>query len=432
MKRKTVRCCCEAAALSILIHLVLIFFVGSAVVMSVLIKKNIAFRGEKVDRVQLEKRAELPVLIKQLPRKGLRPLMTRQMVRRLPRRVNIPVPPMEIGLNLTGTTFNRESLSKIPLPGRLDMGLSKINFFGTRAKGEKIVFIMDASKQMMEDEKGGYTTYKYVKGEVRRLVDSMPSATLINVMVYSGSNIDMFRPQMVPATPDNRAALKEWLEPINSDPYSVGRVSRTYRTEIEYPSLLDGRVQYWLQAAQAAMEQRADSIFVLCGGMGKYTLPGSGGRKREPPDAKEIEEMEAYRAKRAVVDDKAQRMLERENQARESRGLPPKIIYNWNRYVTRDLRLTYPQPPSRPRSGGGSAPTSPDELVLDHMAAVCGLQYAPQRLKNPTVNFVYLIARDANINREYENIMALRNIAREYRGDFKFLRGAKTMHNLTY
>jgi len=430
LKRRMVLCSFEAAALSILIHLLLIVFAGTTVFMSVSIKDSIWFKGEKVKRTQLEKRAEIPVLIKQMLRKGPRPLMVKQVVRPAENRVRIPVPPpIDTGFNLIGMSFNRESLSKIPLPGRLDMGVSKINFFGTRAKGEKIIFILDASKQMMEDSKGGYTTYKYAKDKVYQLVNSMPSATLINVMVYSGPNIDMFKPQVVPATPDNRAALKEWLEPINGDPYNVGRVFRTYRPETEYDSLLEGRVQYWLQAVQAAMEQRADSIFVLCGGMGRYTLPGEGsGGGGSGPDP---EEMAEYRAKRKAVDEKARRMLEKENQAREKRGLPPKIIYSWYNYVTDDLRLDYPSPPSRQRSSGSVSPPS-EELVLDHMAEVCIRQYSPHKLKEPTVNFVYLMARDGVAYKEYRSVTALRKIAREYRGDFKFIYGAKTMHNLTY
>jgi len=430
LKRRMVLCSFEAAALSILIHLLLLIFAGTTVFMSVAIKDSVWFKGEKVKRTQLEKRAEIPVLIKQMSRKGPRPLMVKQVVRPAANRVRIPVPPpTDIGFNLTGMTLNRESFSKISMPGRLDIGVSKINFFGTRAKGEKIIFILDASKQMMEDSKGGYATYKYAKDEVHQLVNSMPSATLINVMVYSGSNLDMFKPQVVPATPGNRAALKEWLEPINSDPYNVGRVSRNYRSETEYDSLLDGRVQYWLQAAQAAMEQRADSIFVLCGGMGRYTLPGEGGGGGSGLDP---EEMAEYRAKREVVDEKARRMLEKENVARKKRGLPPKIIYSWYNYVTDDLRLEYPTPPSRQRRGSGFVPTPPEELVLDHMEEVCIRQYSPYELKNPAVNFVYLMARDGVAYKEYQSVTGLREIAREYRGDFKFIYGAKTMHNLTY
>ena len=429
LKHKTIRCSVEAAVLSILIHLVLFVFAGSTVLLSVFIKDAVVFKGEKTDRLKIEKRAEVPVLLKNMQRNGPRPLMVKQVVRPMPNRITLPVPlPSETGFHKTSMTLHRESLSKISLPGKLDMGVSKINFFGTRSKGEKIIFIMDASKLMMEDAKGGYTTYKYAKDEIHRLVDSMPSATLINVLIYSGSNIDMFKPQVVPATPENRAALKEWLAPINSDPYNVGKVSRTYRPTVEYQSMLGARVRYWLLAVQAAMEQRADSIFVLCGAMGRYGLPSE--VETEPPDP---EEMEKYRTKRAAVDEKARNMLQKENEAREKKGLPPKIIYDWTRYVTEDLRLYYPQRPSGRLIGSYSPPTwTPEELVLDHLAAVCDVQYFPEKRKEPAVSFVYLIARDAATYGEYESIVALRKISREYHGDFKFLRGAKTMRNLTY
>lgn len=427
LKRKIFACSAEAAFISIVIHLLLAFFAGSTVLWSVIGRQAVSFKGEKIERSRLERRAEqLPVNIEELQKKVPQPRMVNRIVSASTGPVNIPLLTPEMGLKLAGKPLEPKSLSGSSMPGNLNIGVSGVNFFGVRSSGEKIVFVLDASKQMMEDSKGGYTTYKFAKDKIHKLVDAMPSATLFNVIIYSDSSVDMFRPQLVPAVQANRDALKEWLAPLNSDPFDVGRVARKYTPPVAYKSQIGAGTRFWLRAVQAAMEQTADTIFVLCAGFGRYGVPGGA---RAEPDPKQMAE---YNAKVAAVNAKAQKAFSDENAARAKRGLPPKIIYDWNRYMTEELRLTLPARPSAAGGGGGAASVNmtQEELVLDHLDAVWSYQYTPRELAAPRINFVYLIAKDAGTQREYEDIMALRHIAEAFRGDFEFLRGAKTMRNL--
>ncbi|HNX53134.1 MAG TPA: hypothetical protein PLD51_02840 [Pontiellaceae bacterium] len=325
------------------------------------------------------------------------------------------------------------SLGSRDIPGDLDIGVTGVNFFGTRSSGEKIIFILDASRQMMEDEKGGYYTYKYAKDKIHQLVDAMPAATLFNVMVYNDSNVDMFRPQPVPATQANRDALKAWLAPINSDPHNVGQVASKYRSSVQYKSEIGGRARHWLKAVQAAMEQTADNIFVLCAGFGQYSAPSV--RADGPPRKVERDEnqMAEYREKVAAVNEKARKAFDAENAARAKKGLPPKIVYDWNDYMTQELRLVMPDPPpatGAENGGSGRTPTEPEKLVLDHMDAVVACHYTPQKIMPPRVHFVYLVAADASLSAGYLDLMALEKTADAFRGEFELLRGAKTMKNL--
>lgn len=427
LKRKVTTCSVEAAVLSVVIHLLLFFFGGSAVLWSSVIKPSIEFKGEKIKHAELEKRTEpLPVHIQKPQRKLPPPNVTRIVSTSTAPRPIQSFPSFEFGFNRAGSTLRERNLQRSAVPAKLDIGVSGVNFFGARSKGEKLVFILDASKQMMEDKKGGYTTYKFAKDELHQMVDGMPSATLFNVMVYSGRNITMFRPQVVPATPENRSALKDWLAPINSDPYNVAHVDREYRPSITYSSYLGSRVRYWLQAVQAAMEQRADAIFVLCGGFGSYNVPFSDDESSGAPDP---EKMEEYREKLAAVREKAEKIFDAENAARAKKGLPPKIVYDWNRYMRDELHLSMPAYPS----GRSSSPSrGPLGVVLDHMDAVCEFQYAAEKIQLPRVNFVYLVAKDSGLQREYDDTVMLNHIADEFRGSFKLLRGSRTMKNLTY
>lgn len=420
----------EAVLVSVLVHLLLAIFAGSSVLWDIIGKESVVFRGEKIERPVLEERiASLPVKLQELQRAKKPPKLVSRVESADRRRLAMPVMPLpEVGLKLADKNAEPVRVSShSDMPGRLDMGVSGVNFFGVRSKGEKIIFILDASKQMMEDAKGGYNTYRYAKDKIHQMVDKMPPATLFNVLVYNDSNVDMFRGQLVPASQANRDALKQWLEPINSDPYNVGQVSRKYSSSVQYDSLTGSGARFWLRAVQAAMEQTADTIFVLCGGFGRYSAPGPRGERGEP-DPKEMAE---YREKLAALNEKAQKAFAAENAARSKRGLPPKIVYNWNNYMTQELRLTLPPYPAVPGGGGGGGPQmTPEEVVLDHLDAVWATQYTARELAAPRLNFVYLIARDAATQREYDDIQSLKHIANDFRGEFEFLRGEKTMKNL--
>lgn len=427
MKRKVAWCAAEAAVVSVGIHLILLSFAGSMVVMNFVREKAAAFKGEHVERPVLEKRAvPLPVEIRDMQKKGPQPKVSGRIVSAAALPFTLPVMDLpEVSFGSAGSSTDSLNLSSRSMPGGLDFGVTGVNFFGTRSSGEKMVFILDASRQMMEDAKGGYFTYRFAKDKIHQMVDAMPSATLFNVMVYNDQNVDMFRPQPVPATQANRDALKVWLEPVNRDPHNVGQVSAGYRPSTVYRSAISGSVRHWLKAVQAAMEQTADNIFVLCAGYGRYSVSGP-----RPAVERDEQRMAEYRAKLDALNDRARKMLEAENQAREAKGLPPKIVYDWNSYVTEELRLVFPDAPPATLAGSAPADRQPEELVIEHMDMVWSTHYTPQELMPPRVHFVYLIAQDSSLHTGYLDIMALKKTAQFFRGDFEFLRGAKTMQNL--
>lgn len=429
MTRKVRVCAVEAAALSIGIHLLLLTFAGSLVIWRVVHEPATVFKSQKIERPKLiDRAAQLPVKIDELQRKGEKPKLATRMVSATERPFAFPATGLpELKFEAAGNLVDSLNLSSQSMPGGLDFGVVGVNFFGTRSSGEKMVFILDASKQMMEDAKGGYYTYKFAKDKIHQLVDEMPAATLFNVLVYNDNNVAMFRPLPVPATQANRDALKMWLEPINSDPNQVGQVASGYRSSFSYQSELGGRVRYWLQAVQAAMEQTSDTIFVLCGGFGRYAARQSG----SAPGERDENKMAEYRAKLKAVNEKATQALMAENAARAAKGLPPKIVYDWNRYMEQELRLVLPDlPVATGGGGGGGRNVEPEKLVLDHLDAIWAAQYTPKELMPPRIHFVYLIAGNSSLSEGYIDVMAMKKTADAFRGEFEFLRGAKTMKNL--
>ena len=430
LNRKVKVFAAEAAILSVGFHLLLILFAGSVVIWRVTREKEAAFKSENIERPKIEedRAAQMPVKIDEFQRSGAKSRMANRIVTAVERPFSLPATGLpEMKFEAAGSVADSLSLSSHSLPGGLELGITGVNFFGTRSSGEKMVFVLDASKQMMEDEKGGYYTYKFAKDKIHELVDGMPAATLFNVIVYNDSNVDMFRPQPVPATQANRDALKKWLAPINSDSRNVGQISGKYSSAFEYESEIGGGAKHWLKAVQAAMEQTADNIFVLCGGFGRYPVKRSGGTAPVRDEAK----MAEYRAKLKAVNEKATEAFNAENTARSAKGLPPKIVYNWNDYMVRELRLTMPELPAATSGGGGGGQTiTPEKLVQDHLDAIWAAQYTPKELMPPRIHFVYLIAKNASLSEGFADITAMKNVADAFRGDFELLRGAKTMQNL--
>ncbi len=443
LKTKAAVCSAEAMLVSIIVHVLIIVFAGSLVAYEYIKRKDAAFEGQNVNRPKLERRQlQMPVKVKNLQKKSRRPKVKSRMTSASKSALALPdMSALGMGLGKDGDAFGAggglgtgtTDLSSMGAAGSLGFGISKVNFFGAKSKGEKIVFIVSASKLMMEDERGGYFTYKFVKDRVYRLIDRMSSATLFNVMLYSDGETAQFSPILLPATPENKEALKAWFDPVNSDPKNVGdiRAMANYESPFEYESVIGSLAGQWLKPAQAAMEQKADNIFILVPNWGTYLRPKDKDAiekwwKENPAERLKMDRHEARRKERGEI---AKKLLEKENKARAKKGLPPRIVKNiqsvMDEYKSK-LPPSLPkgkQPP--PENGYTFKPTE----ILDHLDAVYEFNYRPSKLEKPKIHFVKLIASDGEESSD-NDVKTLKQVTRKFRGDFDYLRGAKTMENL--
>jgi hypothetical protein len=106
----------------------------------------------------------------------------------------------------------------------LGLGISEITVFGLRDSGERILFAVDAGRNMMLDSKGGLHSYNAIKEELIRLITGLSPGTLFNVIVFEGTSnrSSAFRPTLVPAIPTNFEALSRWFMPINQRADAIG------------------------------------------------------------------------------------------------------------------------------------------------------------------------------------------------------------------
>lgn len=99
-------------------------------------------------------------------------------------------------------------------------------FFGIPVLGRRVVFVLDRSGSMQAPapragdtaagEAGVRTRLDVAREECWNAVKDMAPDTYFNVIVFS-SGVDTWKPDLVPATPSNKGALRNYLERLKSD-----------------------------------------------------------------------------------------------------------------------------------------------------------------------------------------------------------------------
>jgi len=452
LKKKTLVCSSEAAAISIGIHALLIIFAGSIVAIKYVQKRDAAFAGENIARPKLERRElQMPVKVQNLQKKSSRPKVTSRMAS--VSQASFSLPDM-MGMGDIGGGFDRSgsgdrSLSSMGSSGSLGFGISGINFFGAKSKGEKIVFVIDAQKVMMEDHKGGYFTYKFAKDRLGQMIDSMRSATLFNVMVFDRNETVMFSSKLVPANPANRAALKKWIAPLNTDPHNVENLDDLpgrYDAPKDYDDDRIKDLYAWIRPVQAAMEQKADNIFVLCSGyswqranddvlLEMYGVANES--EWQLSKGWDAERIAKYHRHNQELIDRAKQLVEEENRQRRADGKPPKIVQNWTHYVATDLDWDWWG--DKPTMQKTYHPYGVDaSWIIDYLETVYEYNYLPKKLKKPAIHVVKLIASDGNPieygsdggDRYTFHYTQLKKIPKAFGGRMELLRGADSVEDL--
>ena len=137
----------------------------------------------------------------------------------------------------------------------LTFEIPNFNFLGVRGSGEKIAFIIEASKEMLNEK----SACAHIRKELNRVLAEMSSSTVFNVLLYNNEKVAAFTPTMEAVTEENVEKLDDWLEGIWSTELSNGN----YETSKFYDTVLGDGARGWVLAAQSALEQCADSVFVV-------------------------------------------------------------------------------------------------------------------------------------------------------------------------
>ena len=100
--------------------------------------------------------------------------------------------------------------------GGLGLGTSNVSFFGLTAKGERIAFIVDLSRSMVEDEKGGLNGINVLKTELKDMVEKLNDGTFFN-LIFFDDHVDVFKPQLVIAKAGTKKEAGAFISPYYSE-----------------------------------------------------------------------------------------------------------------------------------------------------------------------------------------------------------------------
>jgi hypothetical protein len=323
--------------------------------------------------------------------------------------------------------------------------MSDVNFFGISAGGKRIVFIIDATKFMLLDEKGGMFAYDKVKAEIGAMLAGLNRGTHFNILLYEGSRVVAFEETPVPGLPSNIRRAIDWLDPLNRTYEELGLVAQggpavQIADEIEPIQRID--LAHYVKPIQKALEWEAESIF--CIGSGYYRVnqspsvemlekyreelaknPGEPGTPGEfPPGARE---------KWNEAIEKTREWLQKENAARAEKELPPKVVINFNQLVR---EITGETPPRR--SGGtpgnpgarypNQPPHTPEDIELQVKNGV-SKYYREDRREPPSLHMVVFIGEDEEVDDQTKD--HFKNLTRKNNGKLKILRGLAMLEDVT-
>ncbi len=321
--------------------------------------------------------------------------------------------------------------------------VSPVSFFGVQGSGSRIAFILDASPGMLSEETGGTACYNFIKEQMQKGVSGIQTGMQFNVILYNGRQLALFRPEMVPVVPENITALQDWLRPVNSDPAHPGIPAAMVTGTLarEYKTAIGSDASGWLLAAQAAIEQQADTVFVAGSGWGDHPVMREKGRKlldfsvwdswsssgteevseEEPSAAAKITSagrspagaalgtasgMQQDKRQRDAMLKEALKAIEKEDKLRKTKGLPQPFV----RDVLAHLYYTVPQ-------------------VGEHLGAVLQARAASGDQTKPAINFICLVP-SASGPGGGEAAKNLRKLTGDYGWNFVLFRGAASIDEM--
>ena len=332
------------------IHLLALIAFGSWTVYQAVVPKDPTFEEpppvEKIERVQLEYK----VRMQQQQKKSQRPKQKLQV-----KQVSdIAMPDMDIAVpNINGSggigRFGEGGFGDLGDGGGLSLGEVSVDLFDIKAKGEKFLFVVDVRPDLLQDKKGGIPTYDVIKKDVIGLVNDLPSGVLFNMILFDRARMEIWRPNLVPATSTNKEAFAEWIAPVNSSLKEKGVRTRNFRPKAEEQPLGKrirsdswnaGNAQF--MAMIAALEQQADAIYILSDSLPSLENIKERLAKDEKAledqrenyldrikEATEFDSIEEYKKARKATSDevsrRAREFKERENKARQKKGIPPRV-----------------------------------------------------------------------------------------------------------
>ena len=294
--------------------------------------------------------------------------------------------------------------------GNIGMGLSDVSVFGLKTRAERILFIIDANRQMVTDKKGGLNSYKIIKDEITDMVGNLSAGTLFNVMLQDRSRTLLFKPKLSSAGAEVHQELIKWITPINSNASKVGLEHYPLAKKPTLKALPDEEVHKILPygwrgnetafMTQYALEQNVDAIFFITGYHRGFETLRRGMNEREAAAFKRavakpdyIKKMAKHKAEVPQMQARVKAELAKINAKRKAAGQPPRVLEQRNGVYSNahelGLKWTNSPPQHPPRSFEVE-----NRLVSKYFRNLVDQLYEDNNKPVPSVNVVLFLAGD--------------------------------------
>lgn len=432
----------KVIVVSVLAHVVIGVVAGFVTIATHVMKEEAQFE-EPPAVVEEKPPPDVKVEIKpqQVPKQPLQSLRMRPVANIAISNVSVELPSMSDDFTVSaglGTGMGGNLLGGAR--GSIGMGVSDINVFGLKAKAERVLFLIDASRNMLTDKKGGLNSYQVIKDEITTMVGELSTGTLFNVAMYDSGSIYFFSPTLKPAGTPSHKALVSWIDPINSSARqlglprgkdtSVGGLLKVSANDELFPLFQRSRGTSGL--THLAMEQRVDAVFIISGDLTGFSRM-NGVRKLTPAEQAKQEAYlssaeyqnakAAYNAEVARVGKLVAAAEKRENAARAKKGQPPKVwgVGGAARMEAKAKYYKIKFNVSRPQPGITGRYAVDSDQIKKYFRLLKDQLYPLGNQSGPCINVVLFLAGDEAFSDQKED--SLKAYVRFFNGKHRVIRG---------
>jgi hypothetical protein len=430
-------------SVSVLIHVVVIALLGGVVVFKVLERPPAQFKPPpppaKTTKIEPRK-LQHKIKIREQQQNSGRPRVSPRLTANRISGISLPeieVDPMAVPVKTNikkniGKSFSMgglgSGLGSGTGSGGLGLGTSTVSFFGIQAAGERIAFIIDLSRSMVEDDKGGLNGIIVLKDELKKMVENLNDGTFFNLLFFD-DHVDLFKPKLVVAKPATKKEADAFITPYYAD-FGKAVLEKYSQDSRDWPPatrlhnyqlpMLESRAKYVSEGGNknsqidvplaAAFQMQADTIFIISDGTPSFERALFGKELEEYQrrvteteekwaklSSKELERIQKANKESA---EKFWKELDAENARRARRGLPPKVFEE-----------------GQPGGIGPSVgrPSLTPSQIIEYIRALAEELYGDKK-KMPKI---YTVAYGAQAGGE----AFLQMLSKEFRGRHKKIRG---------
>ena len=422
------------------VHAVALFILGSITVYKFIIPDEAQFE-EPSPVVEEQPPPEVKIEIKQQPPKqqAMQSLRMKQVGNIAVSAVDVNLPNMQESFTVSAGMggFGGGSLLG-GTRGTLGIGMSDISVFGLKTRAERILFVIDANRQMLTDAKGGLKSYKIIKDEITDMVGNLSAGTLFNVMMADRRNSMFFKQQLVPAGQEVHQQLIQWITPINANARNAGLVEGASGVGRERLQTLSNDANHedilWAKHAgndttfmtQLALEQDVDAIFFIAGYHRGFERVRRRLTEREEAEwirfstsQKYLNQLAKHEEEVPIMQRRIDNKMSRINEERKKKGQPPRVLNSrWGIYSDyRELELEWET------KHPGWRPTYYLESreIEKYFKKVVDNLYTNKGSEKPSVNVILFLAGDEEMRKEWED--QLDDYTDFFQGKYRIIRG---------